>query len=237
MELCWSHISIDLNGAPAPQKYKLVVGLDGAKFENDWDVWVYPSELSGKTNDVLITAKFDENAQDALRSGRNVLLTIPGKEVRNYDKDPVKLGFSSIFWNTAWTGRQAPTTLGILCDPKNPALVDFPTDYYSDWQWWYLIHRAGALRLDLLPKGLDPIVRVIDDWVTAYPLGLIVEGKMGSGKIIICGFDLTHNAPMIQFHAKCVRVYLNYMSSEKFAPQTELTIDQIGSLISDKSKP
>ena len=229
------HISIDLNSAAAPQKYELVVSLNGTKFENDWDVWVYPSELSDKTSGVLVTSAFDKNAQNYLRSGGKVLLTIPGKEVRNYDKDPVKLGFSSIFWNTAWTGRQAPTTLGILCDPKNPALADFPTDYYSNWQWWYLIHRAGALRLDLLPKGLDPIVRVIDDWVAACPLGLIVEGKIGPGKIIICGFDLTYNAddPVSrQMRASL----LSHMSSEKFVPKTELTVDQIDNLISDKSK-
>jgi len=230
------HISIDLKNAVAPQKYKLVVGLDGTKFENDWDVWIYPSELSDKTNDVFVTSTFDEKAQDYLSSGGNVLLTIPGKEVCNYDKEPVKLGFSSIFWNTAWTGRQAPTTLGILCDPRNPALSDFPTDFYSNWQWWYLIHRAGALRLDLLPKGLDPIVRVIDDWVTAYPLGLIVEGKMGSGKIIICGFDLIDNADDPVSHQMRASL-LNYMNSEKFAPQTELTADEIVSLISSKSKP
>ncbi len=230
------HISIDLKNAVAPQKYKLVVGLDGTRFENDWDIWIYPSELQNKTNDVLVTSEFDDRAQNYLHSGGKVLLTIPGKEVCNYDKEPVKLGFSSIFWNTAWTGRQAPTTLGILCDPRNPALSDFPTDFYSNWQWWYLIHRAGALRLDLLPKGLDPIVRVIDDWVTAYPLGLIVEGKMGSGKIIICGFDLIDNAddPVSrQMRASL----LNYINSEKFAPQTELTADEIVSLISSKSKP
>ena len=67
----------------------------------------------------------------------------------------------------------------------------FPTDYYSNWQWWYLIPRAGSLRLDLLPSGLKPIVRVIDDWVTARPLALVMEGRIGAGKIIVCGFNLT----------------------------------------------
>ena len=32
-------------------------------------------------------------------------------------------GFSSIFWNTAWTHHQAPHTLGILCDPRGPAFA------------------------------------------------------------------------------------------------------------------
>jgi hypothetical protein len=225
------HISIDLKDVKAPDKYTLVVGLEGTSFENDWNIWVYPSQLPAESGDVLVTSKFDDAARSYLQSGGKVLLTLPGKDVRNYEKDPVKLGFSSIFWNTAWTGRQAPTTLGILCDPNNPALAEFPTDYFSDWNWWYLIHRAGALRLDLLPRGLNPIVRVIDDWVTAHPLGLIVEGKVGAGKIVICGFDLTHGAsdPVSrQMRANL----LHYMDSKAFQPGTELNDEQIESLIS-----
>ncbi len=154
---------------------------------------------------------------------------MPGEAVRNFDTAPVKLGFSSIFWNTAWTGRQAPTTLGILCDPRHPALAQFPTDFHSNWQWWYLIHRAGALRLDLLPKGAEPIVRVIDDWFTARPLGLVVEGKVGPGKVIICGFDLTRDAddPV----SKQMRAsLLAYLESPQFDPRVSFTPAQVRSL-------
>ncbi|MGA2701565.1 MAG: hypothetical protein ABSH35_10770 [Isosphaeraceae bacterium] len=61
-------------------------------------------------------------------------------------------------WNTAWTRRQPPHTLGILCDPGHPALVEFPTESHSNWQWWYLLTRADALILDDLPHDLhgDP---------------------------------------------------------------------------------
>jgi len=153
--------------------------------------------------------------------------------VRNYDTDSVKLGFSSIFWNTAWTSRQAPTTLGILCDPNNPALAEFPTDYFSDWNWWYLIHRAGALRLDLLPHGLDPIVRIIDDWVTTHPLGLIVEGRVGHGKIVICGFDLTGDAPTDPVSRQMRTSLVDYLDSTNCQPTVELSPNQIRSLMVD----
>lgn len=228
------HVAVNLKGAPAPDRYKLVVTV--GKFENDWNIWVYPSQLPPEPGGVLVTSRFDDAAQSCLRSGGKVLLTIPGRDVRNYDTDPVKLGFSSIFWNTAWTGRQAPTTLGILCDPRNPALAGFPTDYYSNWQWWYLIHRAGALRLDLLPTGVEPIVRVIDDWVTAHPLALILQGNVGPGKIVVCGFDLTHGAgdPVSrQMRASL----LHYMDSTEFQPRTALTDEQIESLISANGSP
>lgn len=226
-----SPLNLDLRGLPAPARYKLVVGLSGTPFTNDWDIWVYPAQPKTEpAKDILVTAQFDDAARQHLASGGKLLLTLPGKAVRNFDTAPVKLGFSSIFWNTAWTGRQAPTTLGILCDPQHPALAGFPTEFHSNWQWWYLIHRAGALRLDLLPRDLKPIVRVIDDWFTARPLGLIVEGRVGQGRVIVCGFDLTRDAddPVSrQMRASL----LDYMASEKFAPRTEFTADQVKSLI------
>lgn len=210
-------------------------GPTGARklFENAWDIWVYPAKQTKEVPaDVLVTAQFDDAAQKHLTSGGKVLLTIPGKEVRNFDTAPVKLGFSSIFWNTAWTGRQAPTTLGILCDPQHPALAQFPTEFHSNWQWWHLIHRAGALRLDLLPPGAEPIVRVIDDWFTARPLGLVVEGKVGIGKMVICGFDLTRDAedPVSR---QMQTSLLAYMASKQFAPRTEFTTAAIQSLLGE----
>jgi len=242
-------VSAELKGFKAPARCKLVVSVGqasrlspsslgnkdrrdaGPTVENDWDIWVYPAQPKTEpAKDILVTPQFDDAAQQHLASGGKLLLTLPGKAVRNFDTEPVKLGFSSIFWNTAWTGRQAPTTLGILCDPKHPALAEFPTEFHSNWQWWYLIHRAGALRLDLLPKGTEPVVRVIDDWFTARPLGLVVEGKVGAGKVIVCGVDLTANAddPV----SKQMRAsLLSYMASRKFAPTTSLTVDQVKSLI------
>jgi hypothetical protein len=223
-------VKVDLQKAKFPAAYKLVVGLKGTQFENDWDIWIYPAKVASETkSNILVTDKFDDAARQLLREGGKVILTIPGSQVRNFDHAPVKLGFSSIFWNTAWTGRQAPTTLGILCDPRHPALAEFPTEFCSDWQWWYLIHRAGVLRLDVLPRGTQPIIRVIDDWVTARPLGLIVDGKIGAGKIIVCGFDLTHDAddPVSQ---QLRRSLLDYAASARFAPATEWNESDVAAL-------
>jgi hypothetical protein len=223
-------VSVGLEGVRAPAQCRLLVKLRDTEFENDWDLWVYPVQPSEMAeSDVLVTSQFDEAAKSHLVTGGNVLLTIPGNQVRNFDAAPVKLGFSSIFWNTAWTGRQAPTTLGILCEPEHPVFAQFPTEAHSNWQWWYIIHRAGALRLDLLPADTEPLVRVMDDWFTARPLALIVEGRVGLGKLIVCGFDLTRDAsdPVSrQLRASLVR----YLGSEECAPTTAFDPDQIRNL-------
>jgi len=231
----------DLAGLVVPAKYRLVVTLSGreephpsgarrVRFENDWDLWVYPDSVHPPPPSVLVTNAFDRAVESVLAAGGRVLLTLPGQRVRNHDVLPVKLGFSSIFWNTAWTRRQAPTTLGILCNPRHPALADFPTESHSNWQWWYLIHRAGALRLDLLPPDTEPIVRVIDDWFTARPLALIVEGRVGPGRILICGFDLAREAddPV----SRQMRASLTaYLASDRCRPRAEFTPEQVRALI------
>lgn len=38
-------------------------------------------------------------------------------------------------------------TLGLLCDPKHPALNDFPNTGHGDWQWFDLLFQASAIRL------------------------------------------------------------------------------------------
>jgi hypothetical protein len=231
----------NLRDLHAPARYRLVITLTGRETpehrpartvsaENDWDVWVYPARLPSPPDNVWVTNRFDNSILARLAAGGRVLLTLPARRIRNYEDTPVKLGFSSIFWNTAWTRRQAPTTLGILCNPRHPALADFPTETHGNWQWWYLIHRAGALRLDLLPPGTDPIVRVIDDWFTARPLALIVEGRVGPGRILICGFDLTRDADDPVSRQMLVSL-TRYLASNRCQPRTEFTPDQIQQLL------
>jgi len=84
----------------------------------------------------------------------------------------IGIGFSSIFWNTAWTNNQKPHTLGILCDPEHPALAEFPTEYHSNWQWWDAMSHSYAILLEDFSVDLKPIVRVIDDWVSNRRLAL-----------------------------------------------------------------
>jgi hypothetical protein len=218
------NITIPLAKLQAPRRYRLVVNL--AEFENDWQVWIYPARLETTVPDgVTIVEELDAKARAALESGGGVLLLIPPQRVRNAaDRDEVKLGFSSIFWNTAWTARQAPTTLGILCDPKHLVFAEFPTDFHSNWQWWYLVTRAAPMILDGLPAGLQPTVQVIDDWFTARKLGLVFEGRVGRGRLVVCSITLDDANPVArQFRHSLLR----YMASDRFRPKHQLSLSDI----------
>lgn len=198
--------------------------------QNDWDLWIYPATPVSTESKIRRADRIDGALLDYLAQGGDALIGLPGARIANYEKAPVKLGFSSIFWNTLWTQRQAPTTLGILCDPRHPALEDFPTEAHSNWQWWYLLHRAGALRLDLLPPGVEPVVRVIDDWFTARPLGLVVELAVGKGRAVVCGFAVDGPDADDPVSRQMVASLERYMLGDAFQPSVTASRAQLASL-------
>ena len=212
---------------------KLVVSIrqgDRLVAQNDWDLWIYPALGPAAASRIRRADRIDAALLEHLAKGGDALIGLPGPHVANYADHPVKLGFSSIFWNTLWTQGQPPTTLGVHCDPGHPALADFPTEAHSNWQWWYLMHRAGALRLDLLPKGVEPIVRVIDDWFTARPLGLVIEVAVGKGRAIVCGFAVDGPQAQDPVSRQMVASLERYMQGERFKPGVTVSPEQLRGL-------
>jgi hypothetical protein len=178
-----------LVGIDGAQKLRLVIAVAAGDeyYENDWDLWLFPTELDAAWPEGLhVCARLDGEAQAALAAGRTVLMLPPAAEV----DAPAVLGFSSVFWNTAWTRNQPPHTLGILCDPTHPVFADFPTESHSNWQWWELVHGAAAMSLDHLAPELRPLVQVIDTWFEARRLGLLYEAQVGDGRLVVCSMDL-----------------------------------------------
>ena len=209
-------IEVDLTKIAAPAKLVVTVSIEGTPYTNSWDIWVYPAGFDTKPSDtVLIAEQFDEQAMAALKNGGKVLLMPP---LNSIDSD-VPPAFTTIFWNTQWTNRQPPHTLGILCDPKHPALAQFPTEFNSNWQWWDLVTKSGFMILDDFPADLRPIVQVIDDWNTNRRLGLIFEARVGKGKLLVSGIDLKNNLNQRPVARQMLRSLLKYMGSNAFDPK------------------
>jgi len=225
-------IKVNANKLISPQKYTLTVEV--ADYSNRWDFWVYPSEVKPINNsNILLTSKIDSNVTALLNKGGSVLLSIKKRSLKAEYGGNIKIGFSSIFWNTAWTGKQAPHTLGILCNPTHPALTEFPTEYHSNWQWWDAMSHSSAIIIDQFPSELKPIVRVIDDWFENRSLALIFEAKAGKGKIIISGIDLINDVDKRPEARQLLYSLKKYMVSNKFNPSVELTLASIKSLLKE----
>jgi len=209
---------------------KLSLTVDVAGHQNSWDIYVYPASLPETDRQILVTQTLDKKALETLNNGGKVLLTLKKGSLKNNKGGDIAIGFSSIFWNTAWTHGQAPFSLGILCDPKHPAFKYFPTQSYSNWQWWDAMTYSNAIKLDSVAKGLRPIVRVIDDWFTARSLELIFECRVGTGKLMVSGIDLLDVQEKRAEARQLLYSLKKYMGTAGFSPETKVDIKKILSL-------
>ncbi len=226
-------ISIPLDKIQKAQKLTLTINISG--FENTWDVWVYPTkpEPIANENSIKVIHKLDATTISFLQNGGKVLLnSTKGDIVPNKGGD-IGVGFSSIFWNTSWTKGQQPHTLGILCNPKHPALRDFPTEYHSNWQWWDAMSNSNAIVLDDFPKTLTPIIRIIDDWFKNRKTALIFEAKIGKGSLLMSGIDLHTNLENRLEAQQLLYSLKKYMISDQFSPKTQLDISDIKRLLKE----
>jgi hypothetical protein len=208
----------------------LTLTLEIGKFNNQWDIWVFPSKLPEIKQDILVTQKLDARAMEVLKNDGKVLLTPARGSLKAEKGGDIAVGFSSIFWNTAWTSGQAPHTLGILCNPVHPALAAFPTEYHSNWQWWDAMSHSNAIILSDFPADLKPIVRIIDDWFTNRPLAMIFEANTGKGKIIVCGVDLLTDADKRPEARQLMYNLKSYMAGKDFNPTVNIGVEKIQEL-------
>jgi hypothetical protein len=216
----------ELSGIQKPTK--LTVSVKTREFENSWDFWVYPKNKP-IGNEVFVTNSMNDAAVQVLREGGKVLWSIPESTKSENLNDGI--GFSSIFWNTAWTGGQKPNSLGILCNLAHPALKEFPTEYHSDWQWWDAMTYSNGIILSNFPDGIKPIVRIIDDWFTNRPQALLIEVKVGNGKLLISGIDFFNDIENRPAGKQLLYSLKLYMESANFQPNVGMEISELKALL------
>lgn len=208
----------------------LTVSIPNKKAENNWNFWVYP-EIKTDPADIYITNSLDAKAKQTLANGGKVLLSLKRGAVKPEMGGNVKVGFSSIFWNTAWTRAQAPHTLGIYCDPQSPALSKFPTEYHSDYQWWEIVSNADAMNLDSFPMELNPTIYLVDDWFTNRKLALAFEANVDKGKLMVTSVDFTTDIESRHAAAQLKHSLIEYMKTPSYNPQTKLTTEIVDTLV------
>jgi hypothetical protein len=211
-------------------KLTLEVALKDTPYRNHWDFWVYPEKQQIDPGQVFITDKLDAKTREVLNRGGSVLFLTFGKVGENKGAR-VAIGFSSIFWNTAWTNNQPPHTLGILCDPGNPLFSEFPTEYHSNWQWWDPVTHSQAMILDAFPPDLRPLIQPIDTWFENRKLALAFEVKSGHGKILVCSIDLKNKLEERPVSEQLLVSMLKYMNNNTFDPKVEVDPEKILGLI------
>ena len=288
-------IKLPLKELRAPGQYRLVVGIQGTPFQNDWNFWVYPAvsasakggaataagaaskpvaddplatasvsadaganAVTGESaavnlpsgpvtapsvgvsapttqalspeaieRSVLVSSALNPRTVAALNQGGRVLL-LPSKR-REIPPQFPRGTFQPVFWNNSVWPWGPSETLGLLCDPKHPALSQFPTSFHSDWQWADLIQSSRWLVLDGLPNELRPILQGIDYQYTSRRLAMVFECRVGpaGGKLLVCAADLQRDLEKRPVARQLRRSLIDYMASDRFQPKVTLTVEQL----------
>ena len=213
--------------ADKPAKVNLTLSIDGTEARNSYELWVYPRKTVDKKN-VVIAKDLTPDVVASLEKGAKVLW-MP-------DSLPYTVGglFQTDYWNYRMfkticeNNKKAvsPGTLGILTRPEHPIFKGFPTEMHTNWQWFPVIKESHPLVLDNFAKDYLPIVQVIDNIERNHKLGLVMEWKVGAGKLLVCMSDLEKASQYPEGRAFYQSV-LSYMRSSEFNPQSEITIPDL----------
>ena len=217
----------DLSKVAAPQKLTLETGIEPSHISNSWELWVYPSQVDNTAPAEVVLSENPAEAIQQAAAGRRVVLLAFG-----HLKDPEAVRYPTPFWNAMMFSRQAKS-MGILCNPRHPALAAFPTESHTTWQWWELVStpaKAQAARLNWTDHDYRPIVQVIDHAFRNDKLGAVFEFKVGSGKLLICTLDLSSALPQRPVARQLRHSLQLYAASPSFAPTASVEAKQMSDL-------
>jgi hypothetical protein len=211
-----------LAAVKAPCRLNVTLNMEGTGYSNRYAIWVYPSRVDTSVPlGVHVTNRLDATTLKFLADGGTVLLFSP----TNDSKRSVGGAFATDFWCWPMFAKAAqqrglepaPGTQGFLCDPRHLALAEFPTEFHSNWQWWWIVKNSRPIILDATPADYRPLIHVIDNFARNHKLGLLFEAKVGSGRLLVCASDL----PALQDHPEARQLLhslLRYVGSERFQP-------------------
>ena len=228
-----------LAGISKPVKMQLNVTVKASNLpggaHNSWEFWVYPAQAEMPVpRDVYIADTLDAKAMKVLDKGGKVLLLAAGKVKMGAD---VKQTYLPVFWNTSWFKMRPPHTTGAWIDTSHPLFKDFPTDDWSNLNWWELLNKAQVMNLRELPADYQPAIQPIDTWHVSRKLGMMIEAKVGKGKLLMTTMDLSADLDHRLVARQMRKAVLEYMASGDFNPSLTLAPQVITDFFTRSAPP
>ncbi len=213
-------LRINLPGMEQPEKLTLTLSFCGE--ENEYSFWVYPDVQPVCPENVYECRTLDETAKRVLASGGSVFLAPDATEAALPSSIPTQ--FSPDFWSVCTFPTQAGG-MGQLIDEKHPLFRRFPTEEFSNWQWWPMANTRAMI----LPERIEAIIAEMDSYAFLRPMAKLFECRCGGGKLMVCSMGLHHLNQHPEARALRQAIY-DYMASSDFAPKQELSLDWIAAL-------
>ncbi len=249
---CWLKLKFVLvesaDGNELPVTSLCGIGRDF--ISNEYELWTYPSHVCLKLTDgfekhgLYITDSLSE-ARERLKSGGKVIL------IKKPEKKYVEGFYCTDFWNypmfksiSLSINRPLPVgTMGLLIKNGHPILREFASKFYSTPQWYRIVTASNCAVLDdVTDKEYRPAVQMIDNFERCHKLGILFEGKVGNGRLIVSTTDfpglmqngtvnvndfLKNAPPEFCWYFKSIA---DYAMSEEFRPDAELDFDKLSGI-------
>lgn len=216
-------ISILPDGIDKARKFIITLGISNNEVASSYPVWVYPERELKCPENVYETEKLDDKAEQVLKEGGTVFLSPHStKEALPHS---VKAQFTTDFWSVG-TFPSQEGAMGQLIDEKHPVFASFPTEYYSNWQWWAM----ASQRAIILPRYLDAIVTEMDSYATLRPMAKLFDANCENGYILVSSMGLQDLLQYPEARALLASIY-DYLGSEKHESTNALTVEEIRALV------
>lgn len=218
--------------------YTLCLSIPETNHKNTYELYCFPSlatsipasgtVLGEGSTQVYITNDY-EDAYAHLKDGNRVLY-LPTELA-----EALEGFYCTDFWCypmfrdiCEWMKKPvAVGTMGLLIQKDHPALASFPTHKYATPQWYKIVSHSDCAILDeASAKDYRPIVQMVDNFERNHKLGILFEGSVGDGKLLVCTSRLSEVAehPEIKCFAKSL---LDYVTSDSFAPTQTLDMEAL----------
>lgn len=215
-------------------QYTFHVYFADKSYSNSWQFYVFPDtgNIAIDTGSVLVSREWNKAVDDALAKGKKVLL-VANELGTKATSAGVK--FLPLFWSASFFPGQDNETLGSLINVESKAFEKFPTQNFTNWQWYKITKGAKYFKLSSFPKSYKPLVQPVSDFHFNEKLGSIFEAKVGNGKLMVCGYDILQlrNAYARQLYYSLIE----YIKSSYFNPQSSLPATSLQRILAKEKMP
>lgn len=222
-----------------PIKMTLFVHLSGGEYDidNNWDLWVFPKtdlsdipaeaeedvinkfglRLVRGTNEksLRIVSKICEKDIDFLNNGGRVVL-LGSKPFPN----------SKTEFQINMCGRVEGNEATVIAD--HPLMLRFPHEGFCDWQFYNMLNSGSAINFNDVNLPFNPILEMVSTYKNIRKQASIFELEAGKGKLLVCSLNIDRKDPAGMF---LLGEMLRYADSDKFLPETKITIEQLAKAI------
>ncbi|WP_138494347.1 sugar-binding domain-containing protein [Paenibacillus pinistramenti] len=227
-------IQTDMPAVDRMTKAALKLAISGTDIWKTYDLWIYPQNVEPNLSGLHLFSSLTDEAAALLEQGEDVLLLAHPDQVSH----AVEGTYCTDFWcypmfRSISESMNKPVpigTMGLLIDSQHPVFGDFAAEEHSTYPWWEIVMHSKSFILDELPQNLQPIVQTIDNFERNHKLGLLFEARVRKGRLLMGAVDI-HAIKATLEGRQLLSSIANYMNSDKFNPQAEISFEELRSLL------